>query len=218
MGRGTRMSVAPEILRDIFGEYLLEAAERRERREHLKPIKGRHKDDGIDWSQLRALAVAHDADQHDKSKEPKKYVAALLDKRGYAELYADIVFRLHVPEQIHENHSSSPAANARAAGIERPLQQPEPSRADKERGAGPAATTNRPADQGNPKGNNPSAPATLADNESVADPPVSNGDGACSPISIPPRTPDGIAPSTISDDDPYNRTPSFLDRTKELVV
>ena len=112
------MSISPSQLKSFFDRAVNIAASMREAKQDFAELKLEDKAGQIDWSRLRALAVAYDADQNDEKKHER--VEKLVEKAGYATWYAEILKLGVEDEQKVEIRSSMPAASARAAGIRRP--------------------------------------------------------------------------------------------------
>lgn len=127
---------SPAELRGFFNRAVAIAARLREAREDFADLKSEDEQNQVDWARLRALAIAHDADEHDDKK--KNRVAKLLEHGTYANWYAEIL-GIGQDEQnaVPRSGLNSPTAGNRTprrAGTEPaatpPCPQPAPQAAD----------------------------------------------------------------------------------------
>jgi hypothetical protein len=82
------MSATPSEIRGFFEEAMRVAAQAREVREKFAAMQKRARKKEIDWLQLKALAVAHDADA---ASPGSGRVGKLIAKATYANWYAEIL-------------------------------------------------------------------------------------------------------------------------------
>ena len=174
----------PNTVRAFFHECRLLLQHSNAIRLQCAAMRNAATEQGVDWSQLKALASADIADEE---KGDGKKVAKLIEKADFACAYADML-GLRKDERESDFRSSTPTNSKPVAAV--------PSRSS----SGGEATG--------------SSPVASSNSQSVAVTIPGDSDGeSASPINPSiPDTPDRAALSTIPTDDPYNSLPAFLDR------
>lgn len=99
---------SPSEIKGFFDECVLLAEQSRLIRERFAAMQRAATLKKIGWQELKSLAIANDADQHEKKEGKRDRVSKLMKKSEYTRWYADILKLATKDEQVTVARSSAP--------------------------------------------------------------------------------------------------------------